>query len=235
LHQKLSFKEYEKRIDAEGLAWEKKQEPEKALEAYDLLMREVENRHPKTPQEAREKDAILSYLKFRKAGILMEAERTGEAEKLMRGSVELAERSSHATAIGRAKLGLGVYYGSTGKTEEAEKLLTDALETFEGKSDYDSQQGAGWCLLNLGGLQLKKSNTEEAEERLAKAIELLRKIENWVGVGTAYEMMAKASEAKNDHKSANENLLKAITFFEKEGMNKKADQLRKELAHARPT
>jgi tetratricopeptide (TPR) repeat protein len=159
----------------------------------------------------------------------MEAERIGEAETLMRGSVGLAERSSNVTVIGRARLGLGVYYGSTGKIEEAEKLLTEALETFSGKNDYDSQQGAGWCLLNLGGLHLKKSNLKEAEENLTKAIELLKKIENWVGVGTAYEMIAKASKAKNDHTSAKKNLLKAATFYEKEGMNEKADQLKNEL------
>jgi len=229
LKQELSFKEYEKRIDAEGLVWEKKQQPEKALEAYDLLMHEIENARPEAPQEVKEKDAIVSYLMLRKAGILMEAEKIGEAEVLMRGSVELAERSGNATVVGRSKLGLGVYYGSTGKVEEAEKLLADALEMFSGKSDYDSQQGAGWCLLNLGGLQLKKSNLKEAEEKLTKAIELLKKIENWVGVGTAYEMMAKASKAKNDHKSAKENLLKAIEFYKKEGMNEKADLLRNEL------
>jgi tetratricopeptide (TPR) repeat protein len=229
LKQELSFKEYEKRIDAEGLVWEKKQQPEKAHEAYDLLMHEIENARPETPQETKEKDAIVSYLMLRKAGILMEAEKIGEAEVLMRGSVELAERSGNATVVGRSKLGLGVYYGSTGKVEEAEKLLADALEMFSGKSDYDSQQGAGWCLLNLGGLQLKKSNLKEAEEKLTKAIELLKKIENWVGVGTAYEMMAKATKAKNDHPSAKENLLKAIEFYEKEGMNEKANQLKNEL------
>jgi tetratricopeptide (TPR) repeat protein len=229
LKEKLSFKEYEKRIDEEGLVWEKKQQPEKALEAYDLLLREIETVRPETPQEMREKDAIVSYLMLRKAGMLMEGERFEEAETLMRGSVEFAERSSNVTVIGRAKLGLGVYYGSTGKIEEAEKLLTGALETFSGKNDYDSQQGAGWSLLNLGGLHLKKSNLKEAEEKLAKAIELLEKIENWVGVGSAYEMMAKASKAKNDHASAKENLSKAITFYEKEGMKEKADQLRNEL------
>jgi tetratricopeptide (TPR) repeat protein len=229
LKQKLSFKEYEKKIDEEGLVWEKKQQPQKALEAYDLLLREIETTRPETPQEMKEKDAIVSYLMLRKAGILMEAERIGEAETLMRGSVGLAERSSNVTVIGRARLGLGVYYGSTGKIEEAEKLLTEALETFSGKNDYDSQQGAGWCLLNLGGLHLKKSNLKEAEENLTKAIELLKKIENWVGVGTAYEMIAKASKAKNDHTSAKKNLLKAATFYEKEGMNEKADQLKNEL------
>jgi len=229
LTSKLSFREFEKRIDDEGLVWEKKQQPEKAIEAYDLLMREVEAMRTETVEETREKDAVVSYLMLRKAGILMESERIGEAEKLMRGSVELAERSGNATVKGRAKLGLGVYYGSTGKIEEAERLLNEALEMFSGKSDYDSQQGAGWCLLNIGGLQLKKTNLKEAEGKLTKAIEVLEKIENWVGVASAYEMKAKANKAKNDHASAKENLAKAITFYEKEGMKEKADQIRNEL------
>jgi hypothetical protein len=50
LKQKLSFKEYEKKIDEEGLVWEKKQQPQKALEAYDLLLREIETTRPETPQ-----------------------------------------------------------------------------------------------------------------------------------------------------------------------------------------
>jgi len=229
LKQRLSFKEYEKKIDAQGLVWEKKQKPQKALEAYDLLMREMETTHPKTQQETREKDAIISYLMLRKAGILLETGKVEDAEASMQGSVEFAERSGNTTAIGRAKLGLGIYYGSSSRFEEAEKLLAEALETFSRKDDYDDKQGTAWCLLNLGGLQLKKSNLKEAEERLTKAIELLKKIKNWAGVGTAYEMMAKASKAKNDRTSAKENLLKAITFFEKEGMSEKADLLRNEL------
>jgi tetratricopeptide (TPR) repeat protein len=229
LKQRLSFKEYEKKIDTQGLFWEKKQQPQKALEAYDLLTREVETVHLKTQQEKKEKDAIIAYLMLRKAGILLETEKVKDADALMRGSVEFAERSGNAIVIGRAKLGLGVYYGSTSKFEESEKLLAEALETFSGKNDYDNEQGAAWCLLNLGGLQLKKSNLKEAEEKLEKAIELLKRIKNWVGVGTAYEMMAGISKAKSDHTAAKDNLVKAISFFEKEGMSEKADLLRNEL------
>lgn len=228
MKQRLSFKEYEKKIDTQGIVWEKKQQPQKALEAYDLLTREIETTHAKTQQEKKEKDAIIAYLMLRKAGALLETEKMEDAEALMCGSVEFAERSGNVTVIGRAKLGLGVYYGSSSKFEKAEELLAEALETFSGKNDYDSKQGAAWCLLNLGGLQLKKSNLKEAEERLKKAIELLKRIKNWVGVGTAYEMMAKVSKAKNDRTTAKENLVKAISFFEKEGMSEKADLLRNE-------
>ncbi len=226
---RLSFKQYEKKIDTQGLFWEKKQQPQKALEAYDLLTREIETSLPRTQQEKKEKDAIIAYLMLRKAGILLETEKVEDAEALMRGSIEFAERSGNATVIGRARLGLGVYYGSIGKFEEAEKLLTEALAIFRGKNDYNDKQGAAWCLLNLGGLQLKKANLKEAEGILEKAIDLLKRIKNWVGVGTAYEMMARISKARNDRTMAKENLLKAISFFEKEGMNEKAALLRNEL------
>jgi tetratricopeptide (TPR) repeat protein len=229
LKQKLSFKEYEKKIDTQGLFWEKKQQPQKALEAYNLLMREIESTHPKTQQEKKERNAIIAYLMMRKAGILLETEKIEDAKSLMRGSVEFAERSGKATVIGRAKLGLGVYYGSASEFEEAENLLEEALETFSGKNDYDNKQGAAWCLLNLGGLQLKKSNLNEAKERLEEAIKLLKQIKNWVGVGTAYEMMARISKSKNDRTTTKKNLVKAISFFEKEGMSEKVDLLRNEM------
>jgi len=229
LKPRLSFKQYEKKIDTQGLFWEKKQQPQKALEAYDLLTREIETSLPKTQQEKKEKDAIIAYVMLRKAGILLETEKVEDAEALMRGSIEFAERSGNDTVIGRARLGLGVYYGSISKFEEAEKLLTEALAIFRGKNDYNNKQGTAWCLLNLGGLQLKKANLKEAEGRLEKAIDLLKRIKNWVGVGTAYEMMARISKARNDRTMAKENLLKAISFFEKEGMNEKAALLRNEL------
>lgn len=226
---RLSFKQYEKKIDTQGLVWEKKQQPQKALEAYNLLTREIETSLPRTQQEKKEKDAIISYLMLKKAGILLETEKIEDAEALMRGSIEFAERSGNATVIGRTRLGLGVYYGSAGKFEESEKLLTEALAIFRGKNDYNSKQGTAWCLLNLGGLHLKKANLKEAEGILEKAIDLLKRIKNWVGVGTAYEMMARISKARNDCAMAKENLLKAISFFEKEGMNEKAASLRDEL------
>lgn len=229
MKQRLSFRDYEKKIDAEGTVWEKKQQPRKAVETYDSFLRELEAVHPETKRETREKDAIIAYLMLRKAGILMETEEVKGAEALMIKAAEHAEGSGNPTMIGRAKLGLGVYYGSSSKFEEADKLLTEALTMFNKKKDYDSRQGAGWCLLNLGGLQLKKSNLKEAEERLAQAIILLKRIKNWIGVGTAYEMMAKISKAKNDRVRVQENLLMAIEFFDKEGMSEKAELLRNEL------
>jgi tetratricopeptide (TPR) repeat protein len=106
--------------------------------------------------------------------------------------------------------------------------LEAALLSFGKGTDYDSKQGYGWALLNLGGLYRKQGKLVQAEQKLVKAIKILESIENWVGVASAYELKAKVNDANDNVKLAREDLLNAISFYEKQGMIEKADSLRKD-------
>jgi tetratricopeptide (TPR) repeat protein len=222
--ERLDFRAYEKKVDEEGLVWEMKEDFAKALETYDRLLKEVEA----FPSNGG-KDAVVAYLLLRKGGVLLQTGKLSEGERLMREALALAERSDNGVMLGRAKLGLGVLCASLGRFEEGERLLTETFLLFSKGEDYDSKQGAGWSLLNLGGLYGKQGKWWEAEQNLDKAVEVLKGIKNWVGVASAYEMKAKNSWKRGESARAKEYYAKAIEFYEKQGMNEKVDSLRKEL------
>ena len=202
---------------------------ERALNSYDRLLAEVEAVSPTSQHENSEKKAITAYLLMRKAGILLKTGKVESGNSLMNQALTYAEQSGNLLILARARLGLGVFYGSTNRFEEGEKLLKEALSSFNQRKDYDSRQGAGWALLNLGGLYLKHEKLFLAEEKLIEAIKLLQTIKNWVGVATAYEIKAKHDHIKGDLALAKQDLLNAISFYEKQGMKEKADSLKNSM------
>jgi tetratricopeptide (TPR) repeat protein len=225
----LNLKAFEEKADKEGLAWEMKEQFEKALDAYDRLLAEAGAFSPTDQFENNEKNAIMAYLLMRKAGVLLQTGKVELGEQIMHQAVDYAEQSNNSLVIARAKLGIGVFYGSTNRFEEAEKLLAEALLSFGKGTDYDSKQGYGWALLNLGGLYDKQGKWVLAEQKLAEAIKLLEAIENWVGVASAYELKANHEIARGNAELAKKDLLRAILFYEKQGMMEKADSLRKDV------
>jgi tetratricopeptide (TPR) repeat protein len=229
LPKSLDFKTFEEKVDKEGLVWEEKEEFEKAINAYDRLLAEVEACSPTSQLENNEKNAIIAYVLMRKAGVLLQTGKVELGEQLMKQALEHAEKSGNSLIIARANLGLGVFYGSTGRTEEGEKQLEAALSSFGKGTDYDCKQGYGWALLNLGGLYRKQGKLVQAEQKLLEAIKILKSIENWVGAASAYELKAKVNDAKENVELAREDLLNAISFYEKQGMREKADLLRKDF------
>jgi tetratricopeptide (TPR) repeat protein len=220
----FDFRAFEKRVDDEGLAWEMKENFAKALVAYDRLLEEAE-----AFPSGGGRDAAVAYLLLRKGGVLLQTGKVSEGERLVREALVLAERSGYSVTVGRAKLGLGVLCGSSGRFEEGERLLTETFLLFSKGDDYDSKQGAGWSLLNLGGLYGKQGKWWEAEQNLDKAVEVLKGIKNWVGVASAYESKAKNSLKKGESARAKEYYAKAIEFYEKQGMKEKAGSIREEM------
>jgi len=229
MNKSIDMKTWEEKVEKEGLAWEMEGELERALNSYDALLREAEEVTLTSQLEDREKKAIVAYLLMRKAGVLLRTGKVEEGEMLINQALTYAERSGNLLILGRVKLGLGVFYGSKGRFEEGEKLLKEALLSFNEGADYDSRQGAGWALLNLGGLYLKQRRLDLAEKKLAEAIELLETIQNWVGVASAYELKAKLNSIKGNHALAKGDLMNAISFYEKQGMKEKADTLRNSM------
>ena len=223
----LNLKAFEEKADKEGLTWEMKEQYEKAIDAYNRLLAEAEAFSPASQSENNEKNAVMAYLVMRKAGVLLQTGKVELGEQTMHQAVDYAEQSNNSLIIARSKLGIGVFYGSTNRFKEAEKLLTEALSSFGRGTDYDSKQGYGWALLNLGGLYGKQCKWVLAEQKLVEAIKLLEAIENWVGVASAYELKAKHDSAQGNVESAKKDLLSAISFYEKQGMIEKADSLRK--------
>ena len=229
MSERFDLKKFEERIDKEGLVWEEKEQFEKAIEVYNRLLAEVEAASPTNQFEKNGKNAITAYLLMRKAGVLLQTGKAEIGEQLMHEALKHAEQSGNSLIIARAELGVGVFYGSTNRLEEGEKRLKAALKSFSKGADYDSKQGYGWALLNLGGLYRKQGKLTQAEQNLLEAVKMLETIKNWVGVASAYELKAKVDEAKGNVELARQDLMKAISFYEKQGMTEKADSLRKDM------
>jgi len=227
MRKSLDLKTFEEKVDKEGLVWEEKGQFGKAIDAYDRLLAEVEAFSPASQSENDDKNAIVAYLLMRKAGVLLQTGKTDQGEQLMHQALERAEQSGNSLVIARAQVGVGVFCGSTNRLEEGERLLRAALLSFGKGTDYDSKQGYGWALLNLGGLYRKQGKLVQAEQNLLDAIKVLETIENWVGVASAYELKAKVNDDKANIEWARQDLLKAISYYEKQGMMEKADSLRK--------
>lgn len=136
--------------------WEEKGQFEKAIDAYGRLLIAAEAFSATSQLENNEKSAIVAYLLMRKAGVLLQTGKAELGEQLIHQALGHAENSGNSLVIARAKLGVGVFYGSTGKLEDGEKLLKEALLSFSKGTNYDSKQGYGWALLNLGGLYRKQ-------------------------------------------------------------------------------
>lgn len=228
--QKASrLKTFEERIDNEGLTWEMKGQFQKALDSYDRLLKEIESLSTTSQSENQENNAVIAYLLMRKAGVLLQTGKVEPGETLMNQALKKAEQSGISLTIARAKLGIGVFYGSTDRFEEAEKILKEAFSSFNQNEDYDDKQGAGSALLNLGGLYGKQRKWALAEKKLDEAIRLLNIIKNWVGVASAYELKAKHNTAEGKFDRAKEDLLNAVLYYEKQGMKEKAESLRKSM------
>jgi len=223
------LKTFEERIDNEGLTWEMKGQFQKALDSYDRLLNEIENLSTTSKSEKEENNAAIAYLLMRKAGVLLQTGKAEPGETLMNQALKKAEQSGNSLTIARAKMGIGVFYGSTDRFEEAEKMLKEALSSFNQNEDYDNTQGAGWALLNLGGLYGKQKKWTLAQKKLDEAISLLNAIKNWVGVASAYELKAKQNTAEGKLDQAKQDLLNAVLYYEKQGMKEKAESLRKSI------
>jgi tetratricopeptide (TPR) repeat protein len=225
----LDLKTFEEKVDREGLVWEQNGQFGKAINAYDRLLAEAEAFSPTSQSENNDKNAIVAYLFMRKAGVLLQTGKVEQGEQLMHQALEHAEQSGNSLVFARAQLGVGVFCGSTNRLEEGERLLKAALLSFSKGADYDSKQGYGWALLNLGGLFHKQGKLDQAEQNLLEAIKMLETIENWVGVASAYELKAKVNDTIGNIELAREDLLNAILFYGKQGMMEKAGSLRKDV------
>src|SRR2546427_103375 len=61
---------------------------------------------------------------------------------------------------------------------------------------------------------------------LEKARERLHAVENWVGVASVWEAQAQLRRAMGDEERWREDVAEAVVFYDRDGMKKKADQLR---------
>jgi tetratricopeptide (TPR) repeat protein len=215
---------FEDDLDA-GIALEERLDWDAALRHYESLLQRLRSE----PAGDAAWQSRLASAEMRRGNALMVLRRMDEARAAFDASLHAAKASADPLVLARALLAAGVFAGSSGDLPRAEPFLLDALERFSRIESDDGRQGAGWTLLNLGGVYGKTGRLDLAFVTLGKARERLFAISNWVGVASAWESQAQLRRAMGDEERWREDLAEAVVFYDRQGMREKSDLLRQML------
>lgn len=177
--------------------------------------------------------ADAANVHLRHANALLELGRFEDARRGFDAALDAAKRADDPLVIGRALLGAGVFAASGGDLARGEEFLLASLDAFHRRHDPDGIQGEGWALLNLAALYGRTKRLDLAFLTFDKARERLFAIENWVGVATAWEMQAGLRDRLGDAERAAEDYHEAMSFFAKQGMREKVEEIRGRLGGRR--
>ena len=205
-----------------GIALEQRLDWEGALRHYDSLIQDLRSQ----PAEGAARHARRASAEMRRGNALMVLRRMDEAKASFDVGLHEAKASGDVMVLARALMAAGVFAGSSGDLGRAEGFLLDALDRFSRIASDDGRQGAGWSMVNLGGVYGKTGRLDLAFVTLDKARERLFAISNWVGVATAWELQAQLRRAMGDEERWREDLAEAVVFYDRQGMAEKADALR---------
>ena len=205
-----------------GIALEQALDWEGALRRYDAVLAGLREEDSKDAAwHARAAEAGM-----RLANALMVLRRMDDARAALDDALHAAKACGDALVLAKALIAAGVFAGSSGDFARAETFLLEAMDRFSRIDSDDARQGAGWALLNLGGVYGKTGRLDLAFVTLEKTRERLFGIRNWVGVAAAWEMQAQLRRAIGDEDRWREDLAEAVVFYERQGMAEKADALR---------
>jgi len=205
-----------------GIALEHRLDWEGALRHYESLRRDLEAETVRDPAW----ESRRSSVEMRRGNALVVLRRVDEAKAALDASLHAAKASSDPLVLAQALMAAGVFAGSLDDTTRAERFLLDALNRFSSIQSEEGRQGAGWAMLNLGGLYGKTGRLDLAFVTLEKARERLHVISNWVGVAAAWETQAQIRRAIGDEDRWREDLAEAVVFYDRQGMGTKANRLR---------
>ena len=169
---------------------------------------------------------LRATLRMRHANALMELGRWDEARRSLDEALGDAKASGQDDVLGQALIAAGVFAANRDDNSRAEAFLRQALDLFHRRSDRPALQGRGWAFINLATLYGKTGRLDLAFVTMTKAQDVLGAAENWAGVAAAWEAQAQIRRAIGDEDRWREDLAEAIIFYDREGMNEKADRLR---------
>ena len=170
--------------------------------------------------------AMRALALLRQGNALMELRRWDDARSAFDSGLHEAKDSGDPGVVAQALLAAGVFAANRDDPKRAEAFLLDALDRFHSKDDRAHLQGRGWAFLNLASLYGKTGRLDLAFVTFTKAQDVLGAAEDWAGVAAAWEAQAQLRRAIHDEDRWREDLAEAIVFYDREGMNEKANRLR---------
>lgn len=163
---------------------------------------------------------------LRRANALMLLRRWDDALVQFDLALDAAKACDNALVLARALVGAGVFASSRHDFARGEEFLLGALEAFHGIHDKDGIAGEGWALVNLAAIYGRTKRLDLAFLTFEKARERLFKIEDWIGVATAWELQAQLREFLGDRDRMSEDYHEAMAFYAKKGMSEKVAEIR---------
>ena len=206
--------EYVEHMIEEALRLEEKEEWQPALEKYTALpeiLRDMEIK-ARDENERRKILSLLSFCHMRIGTIYLSLNQMGKAEKHIRVSSTHAEESKDPLTIARITLALGALHHKKGDLGEAEKLMRRAKALFESRMNIEYQKGLGWCMINPASLQAEKGHLQQSITHFFKAVEVLRSINNYVGIAMAYDALAKIHKRMESIELANKYSIESMKY-----------------------
>ncbi|MDT8437325.1 MAG: AAA family ATPase [Gemmatimonadota bacterium] len=116
---------------------------------------------------------LRARAKFELAGWYIEQARSEEAVPLLRGALELCGAEADRQLEGACRNALGVCHVLAARTDEAIAAFEAARQTF---GEIGDPAHALYVDSNLGGLLTRRGEFERAEERLAEALRVARRL-----------------------------------------------------------
>lgn len=178
-------------------------------------------------------NAESADLRLRLGNALLQLRRFEEARRAFDDALTAAKEARDDLVLGRALLGAGVFAASRGDVGRGEDFLLAALDRFHSVSDREGVQGEGWALLNLAAIYGRTKRLDLAFVTFDKARERLFGVENWVGVATAWELQGDLREKLGDPDRMAQDLHEAMSFYAKQGMTAKVEELQRRLGGRR--
>ena len=183
--------EIEKRI--ENALWEsvETEDQEKALKVYTTAKNELLALEISGPKLSKERDRVMAYCLMRIDDALVRLGDEEFAVERAQEALQMAERSEDVVQIARCKMMLGARLMGIGKISEGDKYYGEVIKKHYDSDDIDLKQAVGWTLLARGHLLIAKSLYNQAKLVFENAIGILRDIENWAGLRSAYSGLSK--------------------------------------------
>ena len=169
----------------------------------------------------------------RHANALMLLRRWDDARAEFDAALDAAKGADNPIVLARALIGAGAFAASRNDFARGEEFLLAALESFHAVHDKDGLAGEGWALVNLAAIYGRTKRLDISFLTFEKARERLFKVEDWIGVATAWELQAQLREFLGDRDRMADDYHEAMAFYAKKGMSAKVDEIRARLGGKR--
>jgi len=188
---------------------QEKSDPQTELNSYLEARAILESLSTTSEKEEKERNRVLAYCLMRLDEALVNMGDDRDAVKRATEALETARKSQDAVQIARCLLAYGVRLLNTGRLPDAEASWQEVVRMAEGSEDRDMQQVLGWTFLARASLLKAKSLEKQALVLAHEAERTLAAIDNYAGLASTYNLLAKLYSAEGDTDASDECTRKA--------------------------